>query len=72
MRGKRGGSFFTNTLLIEHSTMDDISHDHPELPRYKLCFMSAVRSCGVFKGHQNVVFESHFEYVIGERQNSHT
>ena len=36
--------------------MDDISHDHPVLPRCKFCYVLAMRSSDIIKGHQNVFF----------------
>ena len=36
--------------------MDDINHDHSRLPGCKFGYMTAVRSCDVIKGHQNVFF----------------
>ena len=38
--------------------MDDISHDHSRLPIYDFSNVSAVRSCDVIKGHQNVFANS--------------
>ena len=32
--------------------MDDINYDHPELPRCKYCYVTAVRSFDVIEGHQ--------------------
>ena len=43
-------------VVIAISIMDDISHDHPRLSRCDFGYVSAVRSCDVIKGHQNVFF----------------
>ena len=47
-------------VVIANSTMDDISHDHPGLPRLKFCYMTVVMLCEVVKGHQKVVFANSF------------
>ena len=42
-------------VVMTISTMDDISHDHSGLIRCKFCYVPAVRSCDVIKGHQHVL-----------------
>ena len=29
-------------VVIANPTIDDISHDHPELPKFKFCYVTAV------------------------------
>ena len=48
-------------VVIATSIMDDISHDHPRLSRCKFGYVTAVRSCDVIKGRQNV-FANSFAY----------
>ena len=53
--GENAMTHFSQILVvIANSTMDDISNDHPGLPRCTFCYGTAVRSCDVIKGHQNV------------------
>ena len=62
MRENQVTHFAQILVLIANSTMGDISHDFPELPRYKACYVTAVTSCDVIKGHQNVFFANNYGY----------
>ena len=54
---RSNGSFLSEILLvIANFMMNDISHDNMGLPRSKYCYVPAMRSCDVIKGHQNVFF----------------
>ena len=50
--GDQVAHFLPILVAITTSITDDISHDHPELPRCKYGYATAVRSCDVIKGHQ--------------------
>ena len=39
-------------VVIAASIIDDISHEHSRLPRCKIGYMTAVKSCDVIKGYQ--------------------
>ena len=45
---------FSQILVITNSTMDDINHAHPDLPRCKFGYVRAVKSCDVIKGYSNI------------------
>ena len=52
--GENQVAHFSQIFVITHSTMDDISHNHPALLTCKFCYVIAVRLCDVMKGHQHV------------------
>ena len=57
--GVSGGSFLSQILVaMTDSTMGDISYTHLALPRCKFCYVTAVRSCNVIKGHHNFLTNS--------------
>ena len=56
MEEKQVAHFSQILIVITNSNIDGIIHGHPGLLRCKFWYVTAVRSCDVIKGHQNVFF----------------